>query len=61
MWDNLANTEEKVENLFVAKQMKKVIVPECIDLFGNLGSNHYAGLAAGPVDFGDGGDEVVGL
>ena len=61
MWDNLANTEEKVENLFVAQQMKKVVVPKRFDLFGNLGRDHDTGLAAGPVDFGDCGDEVVGL
>ena len=50
-----------VSDLFVSQQMKQVVVPECIDLIGNLGSNHYAGLAAGPLDFRDSGDEVEGL
>ena len=61
MWDNLANTAEKVENLFVAQQMKQVVVPECFYLIGNLGSNHDTGLAAGPVDFRDGINESVRL
>ena len=60
MWDNLAK-EEKVEKLFVTQQMNQVVVQERFDLFGNLGSNHYAGLAAGPVDFRDGINESVRL
>ena len=41
--------------------MKQVVVPKCFDLIGNLGSNHYSGLAASPLDFRDSGDEVLGL